>query len=112
MCPPRGEEVMNKPFGNEDPALARYVQGLYEPEDPILCEIRERCAREGLPDIQVAALDGRHLEVIARLVVMFSSPHRRIGWSVLAARSRSVPSVAILGFACFGERGRTASFTR
>ena len=59
---------MNKPFGNEDPALARYVQGLYEPEDPILCEIRERCAREGLPDIQVAALDGRHLEVIARLV--------------------------------------------
>ena len=57
---------MNKPFGNADPALADYVAGVYQPEDPVLAEIRARSEREGLPDIQVAALDGRHLEVLAR----------------------------------------------
>lgn len=59
---------MNKPFGNDDPAVARYVTDLYEPEDPVLLEIRERSVSEGLPDIQLAALDGRHLEILARLV--------------------------------------------
>jgi caffeoyl-CoA O-methyltransferase len=58
---------MNKPFGNEDPALADYVCSLYQPEDEVLREIRERCARAGLPDIQVAALDARHLEILARM---------------------------------------------
>src|SRR5512138_2619488 len=58
---------MNKPFGNEDAALAAYVSSLDQPEDEVLREIRERCARSGLPDIQVAALDARHLEVIALL---------------------------------------------
>jgi caffeoyl-CoA O-methyltransferase len=57
---------MNKPFGNDDPALAAYVLSLYEPEDDVLEEIRERSRREGLPDIQLAALDARHLEVVAR----------------------------------------------
>ena len=52
---------MNKQFGNEDPALAEYVARLYAPEDDVLREIRERSAREGLPDIQLAALDWRHL---------------------------------------------------
>jgi caffeoyl-CoA O-methyltransferase len=58
---------MNKPFGNDDPALAAYVLALYEPEDEVLREIRERSLREGLPDIQLAALDARHLEVMARM---------------------------------------------
>ncbi len=58
---------MNKAFGNEDARLASYVEDVYRPEDPVLAEIRERSAREGLPDIQVAALDGRHLEVLTRL---------------------------------------------
>jgi caffeoyl-CoA O-methyltransferase len=57
---------MNKPFGNDVPALAAYVAGVYSPEDDILREIRERSAREGLPDIQVAAMDARHLEILAR----------------------------------------------
>ena len=57
---------MNKPFGNNDPALASYVARTYEPEDEVLREIRERSSREGLPDIQLAALDARHLEVLAR----------------------------------------------
>jgi caffeoyl-CoA O-methyltransferase len=56
---------MNKPFGNEDAGLAAYVGSLYQPEDEVLCEIRARCEEAGLPDIQVAALDARHLEVIA-----------------------------------------------
>ena len=57
---------MNKPFGNADPKLSDYVTRLYAPEDAVLAEIRERSAAAGLPDIQVAALDALHLEVIAR----------------------------------------------
>jgi len=57
---------MNKPFGNADPKLSDYVARLYAPEDEVLAEIRARSAAAGLPDIQVAALDALHLEVIAR----------------------------------------------
>jgi len=57
---------MNKPFGNDVPELAAYVTRVYEPEDDILLEIRERSAQEGLPDIQVAAMDARHLEILVR----------------------------------------------
>lgn len=56
---------MNKQFGNDDPRLAAWVAKTYAPEDEVLREIRERCAREGLPDIQIASLDARHLEVLA-----------------------------------------------
>jgi caffeoyl-CoA O-methyltransferase len=58
---------MNKAFGNDDPALARYIFDLYRPEDPQLREVRERAGGAGLPGIQVAALDARHLEVLVRL---------------------------------------------
>lgn len=57
---------MNKPFGNADPKLSDYVARVYAPEDEVLAEIRKRGAAAGLPDIQVAALDALHLEVIAR----------------------------------------------
>ncbi len=57
---------MNKPFGNSDPKLSEYVSRLYAPEDEVLAEIRARSAVAGLPDIQVAALDALHLEVLAR----------------------------------------------
>jgi len=57
---------MNKQFGNDDDALASYILGAYEPEDDVLREIRTRSTKEGLPDIQLAALDARHLEVLAR----------------------------------------------
>src|SRR5437868_4582200 len=59
---------MNKSFGNDNPHLEHYVMATYAPEDEILLEIRERSRRAGLPDIQLAALDGRHLEVLARAV--------------------------------------------
>jgi caffeoyl-CoA O-methyltransferase len=58
---------MNKAFGNDDPELTRYLYDVYRPEDPQLREVRERAAGAGLPGIQVAALDGRHLEVLVRL---------------------------------------------
>lgn len=57
---------MNKPFGNEDDRLWRFVESTYQPEDETLREIRERASRSALPDIQVAALDARHLEVLVR----------------------------------------------
>jgi caffeoyl-CoA O-methyltransferase len=57
---------MNKQFGNEDAELSAYVGSVYEPEDEALHEIRERSRVAGLPDIQVAGLDARHLEILVR----------------------------------------------
>jgi caffeoyl-CoA O-methyltransferase len=57
---------MNKQFGNDDPRLGQYLAQAYQPEDEVLREIRERSQRAGLPDIQVAGLDARHLEVLTR----------------------------------------------
>ena len=57
---------MNKPFGNADPKLSDYVARVYAPEDEVLADIRKRSAAAKLPDIQVAALDALHLEVLAR----------------------------------------------
>jgi caffeoyl-CoA O-methyltransferase len=57
-----------KGFGQGDPALARYCEEIFRPEDPVLREIRERSAREGLPAIAVGRFDGLHLEVIARAI--------------------------------------------
>ncbi|HEY4393491.1 MAG TPA: class I SAM-dependent methyltransferase [Polyangia bacterium] len=57
---------MNKSFGNDDARLAEWLSTMYAPEDEILAEIRARSVAAGLPDIQVAALDARHLEVLTR----------------------------------------------
>jgi caffeoyl-CoA O-methyltransferase len=57
---------MNKSFGNDDPKLERYLVQVYQPEDDLLRDVRARSEQAGLPTIQVAALDGRHLEVLAR----------------------------------------------
>ncbi len=57
-----------KAFGQGDPALARWAEETFAPEDPVLAEIRERSARAGLPTIAVGPMDGLHLEVIARAV--------------------------------------------
>jgi caffeoyl-CoA O-methyltransferase len=58
---------MNKSFGQADPRLEEYTARTFHPEDALLAEIRERSKAAGLPDIQVAALDGLHLEVLTRL---------------------------------------------
>lgn len=55
-----------KGFGQGDPALHRWAQEVFVPEDEVLREIRERSLREGLPAIAVGKFDGLHLEVLAR----------------------------------------------
>ncbi len=55
-----------KGFGQADPALAAWADDVYAPEDEVLREIRLRSAAAGLPSIQVGAMDGLHLEVLAR----------------------------------------------
>jgi caffeoyl-CoA O-methyltransferase len=56
----------NKGFGQGDAALGAWAESVYDPEDDVLREIRERSGREGLPPIAVGRFDGRHLEVLAR----------------------------------------------
>jgi caffeoyl-CoA O-methyltransferase len=58
----------DKGFGQGDPALARWVERTYHPEDQILAEIRARSIASGLPAIAVGKADGLHLEVLARLM--------------------------------------------
>jgi caffeoyl-CoA O-methyltransferase len=55
-----------KGFGQGDPALAKWADEVFHPEDDVLREIRERGVREGLPAIAVGTMDGLHLEVLAR----------------------------------------------
>lgn len=55
-----------KGFGQTDPALTRWAFQTYQPEDPILGEIRERCQQAGLPPIAVGRFDGLHIEILTR----------------------------------------------
>jgi caffeoyl-CoA O-methyltransferase len=57
---------VNKSFGQSDPRLEKHVYELFKPEDEVLAGIRARQTAAGLPDIQVAALDALHLEVLVR----------------------------------------------
>jgi caffeoyl-CoA O-methyltransferase len=57
---------VNKSFGNADPSLEAYTYRMFAPEDPFLADVRGRQRAAGLPDIQVAPLDGLHLEVLTR----------------------------------------------
>ena len=61
---------MNKRFGNDDQRIASYVYDLYAPEDPELRGIRESTETQGLPTIQVGALDARLLEVLVRALAV------------------------------------------
>ena len=56
----------SKGFGQGNPELARWAESVFQPEDAVLREIRERSRAAGLPAIEVGAFDGRHLEVMAR----------------------------------------------
>ncbi|HKB69738.1 MAG TPA: O-methyltransferase, partial [Thermoanaerobaculia bacterium] len=53
-------------LGQGDATVARYLESVLGPEDAVLAEIRERSRAAGLPEIEVARFDGRHLETIAR----------------------------------------------
>jgi len=58
----------DKGFGQGSPEVARWAEKVFQPEDAVLAEIRERSVREGLPAIAVGRFDGLHLEVLARLM--------------------------------------------
>jgi caffeoyl-CoA O-methyltransferase len=66
MANPTVTSPESKGFGQGDPKLSDWAEALYQPEDEVLREIRERSVREGLPPIAVGRFDGLHLEVLAR----------------------------------------------
>ena len=57
---------MEKELGQNSPEIAKYFDVLLQPEDEMLRSIRVKSIESGLPDIQVARYDARHLEVIVR----------------------------------------------
>jgi caffeoyl-CoA O-methyltransferase len=57
-----------KAFGQGDPELATYAEELFRPVDPILNGFVERSRAAGLPEIQVGPMDGRHLEILSRMI--------------------------------------------
>lgn len=57
---------MEKALGQSDPRITQYFTRVFQPEDALLSQIRERSERAGLPSIQVGAADGLHLEVLTR----------------------------------------------
>ena len=59
---------IDKGFGQGSVELARWAESVYQPEDEVLEEIRERSVREGLPPIAVGRFDGLHLEMFARMI--------------------------------------------
>lgn len=57
---------MEKELGQNSPEIATYFNKLINPEDEVLRTIREMSAKAGLPEIQVARYDARHLEILVR----------------------------------------------
>ncbi len=59
---------MKKLLGGTETKIVHYVDTVFQPEDSILKEARERSERRGLPTIQVGKVDGLHLEVLTRAI--------------------------------------------
>lgn len=57
-----------KGFAVSDPALGRWAEQTFRPEDAALAEIRARSDAGGLPAIHVGKMDSLHLEVLALLL--------------------------------------------
>jgi caffeoyl-CoA O-methyltransferase len=57
---------MKNYFGGREEKLVRYLNRVFQPEDAVLKEIRERSLKAGLPEIQVGGMDALHLEVLTR----------------------------------------------
>ncbi len=91
-----------KGFGQGSAELSRWAESVFQPEDALLREIRQRSRAAGLPAIEVGTFDGRHLEVIAR-----------------AARARRAVEIGTLGgysgvclLRGMGPEGRLHTFER
>ena len=59
---------MKNYFGGREEKLVRYLDRVFQPEDAVLKETRERSLREKLPEIQLGSMDALHLEVLTRAV--------------------------------------------
>lgn len=57
-----------KAFGQGNPELADYAENLFRPVDAVLAEFQNRARAAGLPEIQVGPMDGRHLEILTRML--------------------------------------------
>ena len=55
-----------KKFGDTENKIVHYVDLVFQPEDSVLKESRERAEKRGLPIIQVGKMDGLHLEILTR----------------------------------------------
>lgn len=60
--------MSQKNFAQCTPGIGEYVETLFQPIDAALEKIRERSLAAGLPSIQVGPMDGRHLEILTRLI--------------------------------------------
>jgi len=57
-----------KSYAQTEPGIADYVEVLFQPVDAPLASIRASSKSAGLPEIQVGPMDGRHLEVLTRML--------------------------------------------
>jgi caffeoyl-CoA O-methyltransferase len=57
-----------KAFGQGNPELATYAEEMFRPVDAMLERFRAKAREASLPEIQVGPMDGRHLEILSRLV--------------------------------------------
>lgn len=57
-----------KSYAQTDPGIGDYVELLFQPIDAPLASIRASSKNAGLPDIQVGPMDGRHLEILTRML--------------------------------------------
>ena len=63
-----GTDLRMKDFSAEiTPAIGKFLDQTFVPEDSLLLEIRERAHARGLPPIHVGAMDGLHLEILTRI---------------------------------------------
>lgn len=86
-----------KSFGQGDPEISEYAEKLFKPIDSLLALFRERSRAAGLPEIQVGPMDGRHLEILSRMMM----PKRAIEIGTLGGYSglcilRGMPAGAVL----------------
>lgn len=65
---PSTDSRPKKNYAQTEPGIADYVELLFQPIDAPLAIIRASSKAAGLPDIQVGPMDGRHLEILTRIL--------------------------------------------
>jgi len=65
---PSSDTRSKKNYAQTEPGIADYVELLFQPVDAPLAAIRASSKAAGLPDIQVGPMDGRHLEILTRIL--------------------------------------------